>query len=318
MKIFISWSGNKSRESAVILREWLKCVLAGVVPFVSSEDIRKGKRWLIEISKELQDSSFGIICLTPENLESPWILFEAGALSKFSDAQVTALLLGELSPSGVTGPLSHFQATPFKKDHVKKLVNDINSLLGEKKLALDVIERVFEKWWPDLERDIATCFANKEKLVAKRSVDSMVEEVLELTRRISKGSGAIPPIYFRGSSPQGNENYLLKLSDEGAVTSPAGSDWNHPVAVTVGPVRIPNSENYHKLSITHTGVETLDLGEKAASRGVTVEVFFHSEQGHFWSLQLDFHKGLTYGKTRLVADEEALRLALPDTTIWRD
>jgi hypothetical protein len=35
-----------------------------------------------EISKELEQSKIGIIAMTEENLTSPWIMFEAGAISK--------------------------------------------------------------------------------------------------------------------------------------------------------------------------------------------------------------------------------------------
>ncbi len=212
MKIFISWSGGRSHKAATLLREWLKCVLNEVQPFVSSEDIRKGKRWLIEISRELQDSSFGIICLTRDNLGSPWILFEAGALSKFSDAQVSALLLGELTTKEVEGPLSHFQATPFKKEQVKKLVSDINVLLKEKALDADILNRVFEKWWPDLEKDINLTLQAKEIPEVVRSPDAVLTEVLELSRFIAKNVGAVDRNLLKQAKDIEGDHVLVKLS----------------------------------------------------------------------------------------------------------
>lgn len=102
MKVFISWSGEVSHKVALALHDWLPCVLNEAKPFVSSEDIRKGNRWLLDISKELATTRFGIICLTPDNLTAPWILFEAGALSKsLKDSQVCTLLLGKLKPNAV-------------------------------------------------------------------------------------------------------------------------------------------------------------------------------------------------------------------------
>ena len=38
--------------------------------------MEKGKRWDREISTQLEKSQLGIICLTPENRDSPWIQFE--------------------------------------------------------------------------------------------------------------------------------------------------------------------------------------------------------------------------------------------------
>lgn len=41
MKVFISWSGNKSHKVAMIFREWLPSVIQSLEPYVSSEDIDK-------------------------------------------------------------------------------------------------------------------------------------------------------------------------------------------------------------------------------------------------------------------------------------
>ena len=54
------------------------------------------------------ECEYGIVCLTPHNLESPWILFESGALSKrVAHARVSPYLFG-LKVADVTGPLSQF------------------------------------------------------------------------------------------------------------------------------------------------------------------------------------------------------------------
>ena len=82
MKVFISWSGNISLKVALIFRDWLPSVIQSIEPYVSSEDIDKGARWSTDIAKELENSTFGILCVTKENLEAPWLSFEAGALSK--------------------------------------------------------------------------------------------------------------------------------------------------------------------------------------------------------------------------------------------
>ena len=80
MRIFISWSGDLSRELGEAIRDWLPGVLQSVKPFFTPNDIEKGARWNKDISNELEQSSFGIFCLTKENLSRPWIMFEAGAL----------------------------------------------------------------------------------------------------------------------------------------------------------------------------------------------------------------------------------------------
>jgi len=71
MKVFICWSEERSRVVAETLRIWLKRVIQELKPFLSTHDIRAGKRWIPEIAGELAETKFGILCLTAENLDSP-------------------------------------------------------------------------------------------------------------------------------------------------------------------------------------------------------------------------------------------------------
>ncbi len=94
---------------ASALYTWLPSVLQSVKPFLSSEDVDKGARWAVEVSKELEGSGYGVLCVTRENVATPWLNFEAGALSKaFDTARVVPLLL-DLSPTDVVGPLTMFR-----------------------------------------------------------------------------------------------------------------------------------------------------------------------------------------------------------------
>src|SRR5438105_13665806 len=77
MKVFIGWSGARSHQLAMVLRDWIRSVHPAVEPYVPSEDIDKGARWNLEIGKQLADSSFRILCVTPENLDALWLTFEA-------------------------------------------------------------------------------------------------------------------------------------------------------------------------------------------------------------------------------------------------
>ena len=71
MKLFISWSGGLSHKIALILRDWVPAILPSIIPWVSSEDIRKGARWSTELAKQLQDTLCGVICCTPDNIVEP-------------------------------------------------------------------------------------------------------------------------------------------------------------------------------------------------------------------------------------------------------
>jgi hypothetical protein len=196
MKIFISWSGDLAKNIAEIFRQWIPGVIQAAKPYYSPDDITKGTKWSSEISKELDASKVGLICLTKDNLGSPWIMFEAGALSKnIEESKVVPLLFG-IEPSDVEGPLVQFQAAKFSKTEMKRVIEMINFELGENRLSSDVLKEVFEMWWPKLESEILkvekqakNIKEEEEKAKNTQTKDSrserdLLEEVLSLTREI--------------------------------------------------------------------------------------------------------------------------------------
>ncbi len=188
MKVFISWSGERSRELAELLRDWIPGVVQAAKPYFTPDDITKGTRWSNEISNELAESSIGIICLTGENLEAPWIMFEAGALSKNLDKSKVCPILFGPEPTDIKGPLVQFQAAPFARKEMKRVVQMLNKELGEQSLASSVLDSVFEMWWPRLEEKVqAVLSAEDDGDVGRRTDRDILEEVLSLSRSASRG-----------------------------------------------------------------------------------------------------------------------------------
>lgn len=200
MKVFISWSGDQSRDVAHALKEWLPAVIQAVRPYFSPADIEKGARWSSEIAKELEQSRIGVICLTKSNLSAPWIMFEAGALAKSMEkSRVIPLLLG-VDPSELFGPLTQFQASGFNKEEVRKLLKSINSALTEGNLEPDVLNAVFEKWWPDLEARVLAIFERPEANSSNKKVRTdreILEEILGLVRSRKYEADLLDPIMLR-------------------------------------------------------------------------------------------------------------------------
>src|SRR5438045_2056479 len=131
MKVFVSWSGARSKTLALHLHEWLKAVVQRAEPWMSDRDLEAGQRWNEEISSRLKDTHFGIICLTRENLGAPWLLFAAGALAKAVDsARVVPILLG-VPRSDLTFPLAQFQAVEASESGFRSLAVAVNNALGE-------------------------------------------------------------------------------------------------------------------------------------------------------------------------------------------
>ena len=95
MKVVIGSSGDRSKQLSEAIHWWLPHVLQFAKPYFSPSDIDKGKRWSDDISKELGQSHIGIIVMTEGNLTSPWIMFEAGAISKVVDeSRVCPIVFG--------------------------------------------------------------------------------------------------------------------------------------------------------------------------------------------------------------------------------
>ena len=198
MKVFISWSGELSKELGEILSKWIPSVLQSVRPYFTPEGIEKGSRWSTEIAKELEDSRIGIIMLTRDNLLEPWIMFEAGALSKELDRSRICPILFGVGSSDLIGPLVQFQATSFSKEEMKKLVKSINNACDDQKLEDRVVENVFEKWWPDLEEQVRLAMGKKRDGGDRksRSDREIIEEILNLNRASIPGIRVIPKEYL--------------------------------------------------------------------------------------------------------------------------
>jgi hypothetical protein len=186
MKVFISWSGVRSKMLAEILHIWLPTVIQAVKPKYSPDDVRKGARWMSEIATELEASQVGLICLAPDNLAAPWIMFEAGALSKNLERSRVCPILFGLEPTDLEMPLLQFQACVFSRDEIRKLLLMINEALGEQALSAAVIEESFEVRWQKLEEQVTEVLGNtRETPEAIRSDQDILEEILELTRSLS-------------------------------------------------------------------------------------------------------------------------------------
>lgn len=190
MKVFLSWSGHKSHQVALVLRDWLPSVIQSLTPYVSSEDIDKGARWSTDIAKELEDSTFGILCVTKDNLEAPWLLFEAGALSKMMDKSSVCPFIFDLKRAEVKGPILQFQSTIFDKDDVKKLLLTLNKACGDAGLKEELLSKTFDVWWPNLEESLEAIkgepLEEEKTSIDKIFRNEMLEEILELSRTNQK------------------------------------------------------------------------------------------------------------------------------------
>ncbi|MEE4341421.1 hypothetical protein V2J66_07330 [Pseudomonas alliivorans] len=192
MKVFISWSGEKSRVVADLMSVWIKCVIQASEPWISTKHIDRGALWFSEINDKLRDVSVGIICLTMENKDRPWILFETGALAKGISSNRICTFLIDLEPGDLTDPLAQFNHTKANKLDMFELVKTLNACLDERRLDDAVLLRAFEVYWPSFESDFAEVVSVLPVADAKkRPQNDVLMEILETTRGLSRRIGAL-------------------------------------------------------------------------------------------------------------------------------
>ena len=182
LKAFISWSGDDSRAIAEALRDWIPLVLQRVQPWVSSGDIEAGARWNLEIATELEASKFGIICMTPQNLNRPWILFEAGALGKTLDSTFVCPYLHNLDIAQLPAPLAQFHGASADKKGTWQLVLTLNQSLGKHGLPAEHLRKVFRRLWPLLAKTLESVRGHGEQRDASEL--EVIRDPLPRTKRI--------------------------------------------------------------------------------------------------------------------------------------
>lgn len=154
-EIFLSWSKPASRTSAETFREYLPSMLSGVKPWMSSEDIAKGSSWFNAVSDQLARSRACIIFITPENLASSWLYYEAGAVGNAMKWKVIFPYLLGVRPGELGGtPLGQYQVTLFEKEDTRRLIFEINKTL-EVPIPETVLGSAFDGVWSKLQRKLS-------------------------------------------------------------------------------------------------------------------------------------------------------------------
>lgn len=169
-------------------------------PWMSNSDIQPGDRWSNEVARQLQLSNFGILCVTAENLSSPWILFEAGALAKSVDEGRVVPLLFELDFSSISGPLAQFQAKKCDQEGLSEIVVGINKgapqPIDDQRLS-KLLDALVPKFYEMIKGIPADTSASKKKreqgeiledvVSVTRSTDQKIDEVTRLLKTLASG-----------------------------------------------------------------------------------------------------------------------------------
>jgi len=162
MNVFISWSGDAGKAAASAIGQSVSDVFTGVEPWISAVNIQAGQQWFAELMKALEDSRFGIVCVTKRSLTAPWIMFESGALSaKFGSPKLVPLML-DCVPKDLVDPLARFNGVLFNEDSMRGLFASINASVGAP-LAPKALTAAFKDVWPALNAAVRDALEAERK-----------------------------------------------------------------------------------------------------------------------------------------------------------
>ncbi len=176
MKVFISWSGDRSKHYAAALKDLLESCFHSIDVFFSEEDIPKGDNWSKTILENLSASDYCLICATKESLNSPWINFEAGAMVN-NDAKVSAILF-DLKNEDLKGPLSLFESTKLEEQDFERLMKNINEIEQVKSNVLEKSFKIFFKEFSEKISEISAMYFNDSTV----SIEKEIKEILKIAK----------------------------------------------------------------------------------------------------------------------------------------
>lgn len=142
--LFISHS-NKDKSIVESFVTLLSDVLPSINVRVSSDASgpRLGENWNSWIAKKAKKCEAAIILLTPNSINSPWVIYEAGLVAGVSDNKVLPVLVG-LSEGALPGPLKVIETKNIgkKEDLVAVLGALVNIFIKD---DVDKIKKAYRK-----------------------------------------------------------------------------------------------------------------------------------------------------------------------------
>jgi hypothetical protein len=216
MRIFLSWSGERSKAAALGLKTLLESTFPQAVDVFISDHIEAGDTWARRLESELEQSQYGVLCLTQDNFHAPWLLFEAGAIAKkFGSARVVPYLIDELPTAADRSPLAQFQHVRANREGTLHLVKGINQI-RENPQVVDQLERLFSGWWRDFEATLRALPPPAGKQPSPRSDREFLETILQkvdiLIQAHRRSTGP------RSSLPNEELAHLLNLRHQPTIT----------------------------------------------------------------------------------------------------
>ena len=222
INIFISYSGEKSRKMAEAFKKWLPSVHHVFQPFISHIDIMSSI-WIDDLRNALNTADAGILCVTMENMENPWLMFEAGALlmSKSNHSVVIPFLL-EKEYTELKSPLNLFHTRHFEKGSIKGLLNNLVTVYQNKygispemrSFFDEQFERLYCLFEADLNRLLEQDSFQRQMLTVSNSLNAQISSFPDTDSKIYKKVRAVSAALKSGNPGKLNRELLRELKKD--------------------------------------------------------------------------------------------------------
>lgn len=300
MKVFLSWSKDLSHDVAEYFAEWLPSVIQECKdPFISS-DIDKGEPWFETITSSLASTDLGLVFITPDNQESTWLNFEAGAMiNKFGKSGVCPVLV-DLKKGNYDGPMKNLQLSELDSEQdMKQLLATVNKKCTNP-LDPALLERMFGLLWDELRAKVQVLIAEHRKgrqtASVVRSTGEKLDELLTLARGMAANDSRRTEHSAQTQAIQ--QEMLAMLMDERSRNRLLDEDeLQHMLAV-----RRASQENHHDVRMKRFVEKYGSLYARRKSDGQSgVILDFAEKNGKLYSVR--FQADGSKEPERLQADE---------------
>jgi len=330
--IFLSWSGERSKEIAIIFDKFLSDIFGNKVEtWISTHSIKPGDNGAVKIDEGLLNSNFGIYFLTEENVESEWIHYELGAIhaAKYNAKNVKItipyLLTKNIKFESGCPFNSAIQRTYSDKSGTYEIALKINKTLSDPQ---DNLLQAFEAYWPALNgqleslRDEETHQYKTWKLrhICRSGIKSICDKSQykenflfeKLINAVASGISVAVNEYTNGDSPIISLPYiqypellldLLRLKktsvDAIAIVGDTEKFWDKEIAVEIQEATSNRSSRIFVFENRNTMQESMHILKSHAERYHVAAISFKRLSKQFPEFAKDFSI-ITYneGKAR--------------------
>lgn len=136
-----------------------------------------------------------MLFVTKENQIKPWLLFEAGALSKgiFENGVCTFLVDLNVRDIESSSPLSHLKHTSTTTEQILELIRTINKRLQSEAVSEIVLQKTFEAMWEDFSEKLEEIKSLPDDASTPNRTDNdilndILENVLSINKKVSSPS----------------------------------------------------------------------------------------------------------------------------------